>query len=165
MADPIKRALTRRRVQRGQAERRERNTAESHYQRGMKAYTLGKFPEAIEEFEKAYELRSEPIFLYNIAQSHRQNNSPQRAIFFYRRYLEAEPQAKNRADIEQRIQDLQANLNGKPENAAEPAPVPEEAPASTPELESTEAPREALALLRPSTLPSAIALSRMATSW
>ncbi|MBN2577356.1 MAG: tetratricopeptide repeat protein [Deltaproteobacteria bacterium] len=108
----------------GQAERREKNTAESHYQRGMKAYTLGKFPEAIEEFEKAYELRSEPVFLYNIAQSHRQNNSPQRAIFFYRRYLEAEPQAKNRADIEQRIQDLQANLNGKPENATEPAPAP-----------------------------------------
>jgi tetratricopeptide (TPR) repeat protein len=62
----------------------------------MKAYTLGHFPEAIEEFEKAYEMRSEPIFLYNIAQSHRQSNSPQRAIFFYRRYLEADPNVKNR---------------------------------------------------------------------
>jgi tetratricopeptide (TPR) repeat protein len=109
------------------AESRGKQTAEAHYQKGMKAYTLGHFPEAIEEFEKAYELRSEPIFLYNIAQSHRQNNSPQRAIFFYRRYLEAEPTAKNRADIEQRIKDMQSQLNAKAENApavAAPAPAP-----------------------------------------
>ena len=64
-----------------------RKTVEEHYQQGMKAYTLGRFEEAIEEFEKAYELRQEPVFLFNIAQSHRQNNNPQRAIFFYRRYL------------------------------------------------------------------------------
>jgi tetratricopeptide (TPR) repeat protein len=98
-------------------------SAEDHYQKGMKAYTLGKFPDAIEEFEKAFELRSEPIFLYNIAQSHRQNNSPQRAIFFYRRYLEAEPEAKNRADVEQRIKDMQSQLNAKAENTPPPQPV------------------------------------------
>jgi tetratricopeptide (TPR) repeat protein len=112
----------------GLAAPRTKMSAEEHYQKGMKAYTLGKFPEAIEEFEKAYELRSEPIFLYNIAQSHRQNNSPQRAIFFYRRYLEAEPEAKNRGDIEQRIKDMQTQLNAKSENAtpvaAAPAPQP-----------------------------------------
>ena len=80
----------------GHAQSHAKQTAESHYEKGMKAYTLGHFPEAIEEFEKAYEMRSEPIFLYNIAQSHRQNNVPQRALFFYRRYLEADPNAKNR---------------------------------------------------------------------
>jgi tetratricopeptide (TPR) repeat protein len=106
-----------------QAQGRGKQSAEAHYQKGMKAYTLGHFPEAIEEFEKAYELRSEPIFLYNIAQSHRQNNKPDRAIFFYRRYLEADPEAKNRPEIEKRIKDMEAQLNAKPEVAPAPAPV------------------------------------------
>jgi tetratricopeptide (TPR) repeat protein len=107
----------------GQAQTRGKQSAEAHYQKGMKAYTLGRFPEAIEEFEKAYELRSEPIFLYNIAQSHRQNDSPQQAAFFYRRYLEAEPQAKNRPDIEKRIQEMEALANAKTEPAAAPGQV------------------------------------------
>jgi tetratricopeptide (TPR) repeat protein len=123
------------------AQPRPKATAEGHYQKGMKAYTLGKFADAIEEFEKAYELRQEPIFLYNIAQSHRQNNSPQRAVFFYRRYLEAEPEAKNRADIEKRIKDMENQLSAKPENlgggttpppAAAPVPVPAPQPAVAP---------------------------------
>jgi tetratricopeptide (TPR) repeat protein len=118
-----------------------KQTAESHYDKGMKAYTLGHFSEAIEEFERAFELRSEPIFLYNIAQSHRQSNSPQRAIFFYRRYLEADPNVKNRAEIEKRIKDLEAQLNAQkehlgatmttepgPATAQPPLPVPAPAP-------------------------------------
>lgn len=105
------------------AETRGKQTAEAHYEKGMKAYTLGHFPEAIEEFEKAYEVRSEPIFLYNIAQSHRQNNNLQRAIFFYRRYLEAEPNAKNRLEIEKRIRDLETELTEQKEHASTPAPA------------------------------------------
>ncbi len=121
------------------AAERSKQTAEAHYQKGMKAYTLGHFEDAIEEFEKAYELRQEPIFLYNIAQSHRQNNNPQRAIFFYRRFLEADPQAKNRAEIEKRIKDLESNLNHKPENAATATPTtvaPTTAAAQSPQPES-----------------------------
>jgi len=120
----------------GRAETRGKQSAEAHYQKGMKAYTLGHFPEAIEEFEKAYELRSEPIFLYNIAQSHRQNNSPQRAIFFYRRYLEADPEAKNRPEIEKRIKEMEAQLNAKPENAAAQAPTPVAPPVAPPVAQS-----------------------------
>jgi len=113
----------------GHAQSRAKQTAEAHYEKGMKAYTLGHFPEAIEEFERAYEMRSEPIFLYNIAQSHRQNNAPQRAIFFYRRYLEADPNVKNRAEIEKRIKDMETQLNAQKEKehaaaAMTPAPVP-----------------------------------------
>lgn len=120
----------------GFAESRTRQTAENHYEKGMKAYTLGHFPEAIEEFERAYELRSEPIFLYNIAQSHRQNDNPQRAIFFYRRYLEAAPNAKNRPEIEKRIKDIEALLAAQQTStpatispATQPAPAaPQPAP-------------------------------------
>jgi tetratricopeptide (TPR) repeat protein len=130
----------------GQTATSAKPTAESHYDKGMKAYTLGHFPEAIEEFEKAYEMRSEPIFLYNIAQSHRQNNAPQRAIFFYRRYLEADPTVKNRAEIEKRIKDMETQLNAQKEkehagaamtNAPAPAtqPQPQQTTAAPPVLQ------------------------------
>jgi tetratricopeptide (TPR) repeat protein len=120
--------------QAGNAAEPRRSTAEAHYQKGMKSYTLGRFEDAIEEFEKAYELRQEPIFLYNIAQSHRQNNNPQRAIFFYRRYLEADPNAKNRAETEKRISDMESDLNQKAESAAATVPTapPSAPPPATP---------------------------------
>ena len=115
------------------AESRGKQTAEAHYEKGMKAYTLGHFPEAIEEFEKAYDLRAEPIFLYNIAQSHRQDNNLQRAIFFYRRYLEAEPDAKNRPEIEKRIKDMETQLGEQKEHGGTATgSVPAAAPVSAP---------------------------------
>jgi tetratricopeptide (TPR) repeat protein len=99
----------------------------------MTAYNLGHFQEAIEEFEKAYEIRSEPIFLYNIAQSHRQNGNPQRAIFFYRRYVEADPSSKKRAEVEKRIADMQSELDAQREReAAAAAPPPVVAPQPLP---------------------------------
>ncbi len=105
---------------------RHRSPAEAHYSQGMKQYTLGHFPEAIEEFEKAYDLKPEPIFLFNIAQSHRNNKNAERAMFFYRRYLEAEPRAKNRAEVEKRIKEMEKSLAEERERLAPPPvqPVP-----------------------------------------
>jgi tetratricopeptide (TPR) repeat protein len=117
------------------AESKGKQSAEGHYNKGMTAYNLGHFQEAIEEFEKAYELRSEPIFLYNIAQSHRQNGNPQRAIFFYRRYVDADPNSKKRPEVEKRIFDMQSELNAQKEReAAATAPTPQPiAPTAAPQ--------------------------------
>jgi tetratricopeptide (TPR) repeat protein len=140
------------------AQSRGKQTAESHYDKGMKAYTLGHFPEAIEEFEKAFELRSEPIFLYNIAQSHRQSNSPQRAIFFYRRYLEADPNVKNRAEIEKRIKDMEMQLNAQKEHpGATPGATMTTAPGSAQPAapSSAPAPQPVPVAVQPSPAPEA----------
>jgi hypothetical protein len=124
----------------GAAEPR-RKQVEVHYNQGMKQYTLGHFSEAIEEFEKAYDLKPEPIFLYNIAQSHRQNKNAERAIFFYRRYLEADPRSANRAEVEKRMKELQASLAEEKERAAAPAPQPPPvAPAPPAPVAATPAP-------------------------
>ena len=112
------------------AESRGVQSADSHYKKGKKAYTLGHFPEAIEEFEKAYDIKPEPLFLFNIAQAHRQNGNLQRAIFFYRRYLDADPKTKDRADIEKRIKDAESQLAAEKERSLSPAaPAPQPAPA------------------------------------
>ncbi len=101
----------------GFAQSKTRQSAEGYYSKGMTAYSLGRFSEAIEQFEKAYAAQPEPVFLFNIAQSHRQNGDAQRAVFFYRRYLDADPKAKNRPDVEKRIADLEAEIEAKKEQA------------------------------------------------
>ena len=85
-----------------------KKAAKPHYDKGASEYNLGHFAEAISEFEKAYEQDPAPILLFNIAQAHRQSGNNERAAFFYRRYLEQEPNADNRADVEKRIKDLEA---------------------------------------------------------
>ncbi|MES1210667.1 MAG: tetratricopeptide repeat protein, partial [Pseudomonadota bacterium] len=74
----------------------------------------------IGDFEKAYDLDPSPIFLFNIAQSHRQLGNKERALFFYRRYLEQAPNAANRDDVERRMKDLQASLQQEAELKQKP---------------------------------------------
>src|SRR5262252_5295625 len=74
-----------------------KSAGRAYYDRGTTEYNLGHFDEAIKSFESAYELEHQPILLFNIAQAHRQMGNNERAIFFYRRYLENAPKdAQNR---------------------------------------------------------------------
>jgi len=114
-------------------------TGKAHFERGVKLYNLGHFQESIGEFEKAYDIDPAPILLFNIAQSHRQLGEKERALFFYRRYLEQAPKANNRADVEQRMKDLAQSLEQEKELKQRPptevergAPPP--APVTVPSL-------------------------------
>jgi tetratricopeptide (TPR) repeat protein len=84
--------------------------AKQRYERGAAAYNLGRFDDAIAAFSDAYEQDHAPILLFNIAQAHWKKGDSERALFFYRRYLEADPHASNRATVEARIQTLAAEL-------------------------------------------------------
>jgi len=44
--------------------------------------------------------------LYNLAQAYRLSEQPDRALQFYRRYLERSPQARNRDAVDQKISAL-----------------------------------------------------------
>ena len=85
----------------------DRAAAREHYQRGTKLFSLGRFDEAIKEYEAAFELRDDPVLLYNIAQAHRLNANPQKSIFFYKSYLSRSPNAANVADVTAKIVELQ----------------------------------------------------------
>lgn len=99
--------------------------AHRRYDQGMGLYTLGRYDEAIREFEAGFLEAQRPAFLYNIAQSHRALGRRREAIVFYRRYLELEPQAKDRAEVEAGIATLEAEL-------AKPTPPPATAPLQAP---------------------------------
>src|SRR3954454_8996084 len=84
--------------------------AREHYQKGTSFYDLRRSPEAIREFEAAYELKNDPALLYNLAQSHRLAGNSDQALYFYRTYLKRVPKVANRAEIEGRITALEQQV-------------------------------------------------------
>jgi tetratricopeptide (TPR) repeat protein len=119
-------------------------SAREHYQRGTSFYDLGKYAEAIREFEAAYEIKNDPALLYNLAQSHRLAGNSEQALHFYRTYLRYVPNAKNRAEIEGRIAQLEQLVAQKNSAQAErPIPPSTTPPAATTPPATTTPPAEA----------------------
>jgi tetratricopeptide (TPR) repeat protein len=81
--------------------------ARERFEDGKKAYNLGEFDKAIDFWKEGYDLKADPIFLFNIAQAYRQKSEYAKSVFFYKAYLREAPDAKNRADVEARIVELQ----------------------------------------------------------
>src|SRR4051812_40533662 len=77
-----------------------------HYQRGMSEYRSGHYDEAIEAFNRAYQVDPAPILVFNIAQAHWKKGDRELALEAYRRYLTLDPGAANRAQVEARIREL-----------------------------------------------------------
>ena len=73
---------------------------------GEKLFALGRFDEALEQYEKAFEAKPLPGFLFNIAQCHRNLGNIDQAIFSYRKYLREAPDADNRIHDDEVAQQL-----------------------------------------------------------
>jgi Tetratricopeptide repeat len=113
-----------------------------HYDRATRAYDLGKYQEAVDEYQKVYEIDGDPVMLYNIAQAYRLNEQPQDAIHFYRRYLQRAPEARNREDVERKIAGQEKVIDEKRKAAAavQPPPVPTPPPSPKPRMEPVATP-------------------------
>ncbi|HVZ89400.1 MAG TPA: tetratricopeptide repeat protein [Polyangia bacterium] len=96
----------------------------THYQQATRAYDLGKYQEAIDEYQKVYEIDGDPVMLYNIAQAYRLNDQPQDSIHFYRRYLQRSPEARNRDDVERKIAGQEKLIEDRRKAAAAVTPPP-----------------------------------------
>lgn len=97
-----------------------------HYEKATRAYDVQKYTEAVDEYQKAYEIGGDPAMLYNVAQSYRLADQPSDALRFYRRYLQRSPNARNREDVERKIADLEKTMEERRKAAAAaaaPAPV------------------------------------------
>jgi tetratricopeptide (TPR) repeat protein len=104
--------------------------AKRHFERGQKLYTLTKFREALDEYQQAFDAKPIPDFLFNIGQCYRNLGDYDSAIFSYKKYLAAAPDAANRAQVEQLIEDLQAKKDQEDARrlALQPQPPPAPAP-------------------------------------
>jgi tetratricopeptide (TPR) repeat protein len=108
-------------------------TAEEWYKEGENQYNLGNFDKAVDAFKQGFSLETseskKAAYLYNVAQSYRQQNDCKNALFFYKRFLAlknndtVKPIApKMRKDVEDRIEELEAcvqqaaSISKKPPN-------------------------------------------------
>jgi tetratricopeptide (TPR) repeat protein len=82
-------------------------SARRHFERGEKLFALGKFDDALEEYQTAFDAKPLPGFLYNIGQCFRNLGDLDQAIFSFKKYLRLEPEAENKDAVERLISDLE----------------------------------------------------------
>jgi tetratricopeptide (TPR) repeat protein len=111
--------------------------AKRHFDRGEKLFALGKFDEALDEYQQAFDAKPIPDFLFNIGQCYRNLGDYQQAIFSFKKYLKLEPDASDKDKVEKLIDELEEKqergegqrLVGKKE---QPPPPPPPAKSSSP---------------------------------
>jgi len=112
--------------------------AKLHFDRGEKLYALTRFSEALGEYQKAFDAKPIPDFLFNIGQCYRNLGDYDSAIFSYKKYLTLAPDAPNRAQVEQLIGELGAKQDQSDtrrlglQRRPEPAAPDEERPPDRP---------------------------------
>lgn len=111
-----------------------RHDADEHARRGVALYNLGKHEAAIEEFEQAYTLFQSDALLFNLAQAHRQLQHCERALYYYKRFLEGSPSAALATQVESLLPKLEAACRTKLEPPSGPVgatPTPDAGAGST----------------------------------
>lgn len=83
-------------------------SAKQHFERGRELFVASQYLEALHEFEAGYRLAPLPLFLYNMGQACRHAGLIDQAIENYESYLQAVPDAPERAEVEQYLRELRA---------------------------------------------------------
>jgi len=87
---------------------------------GDRLYDVADFAGAAEKYKAAYLLFPEPELLFNLGECFWQLRDPDKAAFFYRRFLAKKPDAVNRPIVEARLTELERLPRPAP-----PAPAPD----------------------------------------
>jgi Tetratricopeptide repeat len=127
----------------GVAQAEPRGEADLHARRGVALYNLGKYEEAIDEFEDAYKAFQSDALLFNLAQAHRKLEHCDRALTYYHQYLAGTPTPALAQQVEKLLPDLEAacrTRDAHPDGpvttaAVEPQPIAITAAAPEPEPE------------------------------
>ena len=94
-------------IARAEGEAEKKQQAKEHYEMATRFYDVGKYGEAIAEYEQAYLLIEDAALLFNIGQAYRLWDRSEDAIRAYKNFLRRRPEASNRADVEKKISDLE----------------------------------------------------------
>jgi tetratricopeptide (TPR) repeat protein len=86
-------------------------SAREHFKKGSSFFDVGRFGEAAQEYEQAYQLKNDPALLFNLGQAYRFNGDYAKAIVAYKSFLRHVPNAPNAAEVQQHIADLQKLLD------------------------------------------------------
>jgi len=98
------------------------------YDLGKKAYNAARYEDALEHFQEAATRYASPDFQYNIGLCYERLDKPEEAVRAFRTYLRAKPEAKDRPNVEDRIFQLEKQIEEAknqpvPDGTPEPDPV------------------------------------------
>jgi tetratricopeptide (TPR) repeat protein len=91
---------------------------------GTTFFNLGQWDKAIDAWQAGYKLKPDPIFLYNIAQAYRLADNFDKALFFYRSYLRNLAKPPNKAEVDDRIAQIEHALEERKRAREMPPEVP-----------------------------------------
>jgi tetratricopeptide (TPR) repeat protein len=94
-------------------------------------YNLGKYETAIDEFEQAYTLFQSDALLFNLAQAHRQLQHCERALYYYKRFLEGSPSPALAVQVSSLLPKLEAACRTTSERPVGAAPATDGAAGAT----------------------------------
>lgn len=80
------------------------------------AFAAGRYEDALDYFERSYEITHLPEILYNIGHTAERVRHDERALAAFEQYLELVPAAEERAAIESRIRVLRASVEERRRN-------------------------------------------------
>jgi tetratricopeptide (TPR) repeat protein len=96
--------------------------ARALFRRGELNFYAGNYQEALGNYQRAYQVKPLPGFVFNIAQCYRNLGNYERAGFFYRRYLTLERSPARRVQVEKLIDEMAAKTG--PGDPVPPPPDP-----------------------------------------
>lgn len=115
---------------------------------GAAAFESGRYEEALEYFQHAYALSPRPALLYNLGQAADRARRDDVALDAFRRYLDATPDAPNRAEIEGRVRVLERavaeHTSAEPPTAGTPTEGAHDMTDTAPPISPTPPPAVAL---------------------
>ncbi|MGE0546486.1 MAG: tetratricopeptide repeat protein [Kofleriaceae bacterium] len=120
---------------RAHAEDEATREAKRRYDRASKLFDLGRFADALPEFEAAYEAKPLPDFLFNIGQCQRNMGDYDAAIATFNKLLEAQPDDPRADGIRKLIDELEtkrARKKSKELGVGDPGPTPTPPPEDKP---------------------------------
>jgi tetratricopeptide (TPR) repeat protein len=91
---------------------------------GNALFEAGKFKEALQLYEKAYALRQEPKWLFNMAQAHRELKNYGEAIRQYELFLAKIPDHPDKAEVEKLVDELKKKQSAAEEEARKKSVLP-----------------------------------------
>jgi tetratricopeptide (TPR) repeat protein len=87
-------------------------------------FNVGRFDEALVDYQAAYAAEPLPAFLFNIGQCYRNMGDYEQAQFFFRRYTALDPRSPNRPAAERLIAEMQRLAGEQPDRQDRDSPAP-----------------------------------------
>lgn len=87
--------------------------AQSRYERGVRAYSAGKYREAVDRFLEADAVLPSAPLSYNIALAYENLSDAPGALRFYRDYLRRAPGSEKAEQVQRRVAELELHLAGR----------------------------------------------------